>query len=93
MKVIDFKECNTVYAEDQPEYLPLPAHKSDDGVVTSCWGLNIKERLKVLFSGKIFLQVLTFNKPLQPLKMVTDNPAQKSAAPRCVNTAELLERG
>ena len=74
MNVIDFDECNTIYAKDQPEYLPLPSHKTDEGVVTSCWGLSLKERLKVLFTGKIFLQVRTFNKPLQPLKLATDNP-------------------
>jgi len=74
MKIIKFKECNAVYAENQPQYLPLPSHKTSDGVVTSCWRLSIKERLWVLFSGRIFLQVLTFNNPLQPLKMNVANP-------------------
>jgi len=74
MKIIKFKQCNAVYAKNQPEYLPLPSHKSINGRVTSCWGLNIKERLIVLFTGKIFLQVLTFNNPLQPLKISVDNP-------------------
>jgi len=69
MDIVKFKECNIVYAEDQPEYLPLPAHKTDDGVVTSCWGLSFWERLKVAVTGRIFLQVLTFNQPLQPLMM------------------------
>lgn len=74
MENVKFKECNTTYAKDQPEYNPLISHKTDDGVVTSCWGLSVAERLKILLAGKIFLQVLTFNKPLQPLKMVVDNP-------------------
>ena len=78
MDVIKFEECNTTYAKDQPEYNPLVAHKTDDGVVTSCWKLNLKERLGVLFSGKIFLQILTFNKPLQPLKMVVNNPLKST---------------
>lgn len=74
MKVINFKECNSIYAKDQPEYLPLPSHKTEDGKVTSCWKLSFWERLKVLITGRIFLQILTFNKPLQPLKMITHNP-------------------
>lgn len=76
MKIIRFKECNVTYAENQPEYLPLPAHKSDDGRVTSCWGLSFFERLRVALIGRIYLQVLTFNKPLQPLKMVTNRPIE-----------------
>lgn len=64
MKIIKFKECNVVYAENQPEYLPLPSHKSKDGQVTSCWGLSILERFKVALVGRIYLQALTFNQPL-----------------------------
>ena len=74
MDIIKFKECNIVIAENQPEYLNLPAHRSQDGVVTSCWSLNMIERIKVLFSGKLFLQILTFNKPLQPLKLTVEKP-------------------
>ena len=73
MQVIKFKECNNVYAEDQPEYQNLPCHRAKDGTVTSCWSLSFKERLKVLFTGVLFLRVLTFNKPLQPLLMSVDN--------------------
>ena len=74
MKVIKFKQCNITYAENQPEYLPLPAHKAKDGRVTSCWGLSFFERLRVAFIGRIYLRVLTFNKPLQPLKMFVRQP-------------------
>ena len=74
MKIVKFEECNTTYAKDQPQYLQLPCHKTVDGEVTSCWGLSIKERLRVLFTGRIFLRMLTFNQPLQPLKMSVVNP-------------------
>jgi len=66
MKPIEFKEQNCVFAENQPEYLPLPVHKTEDGQVISCWRLTWKERFKVLFGGKMWLSMLTFNKPLQP---------------------------
>lgn len=71
MNVIEFEGCNTIYAKDQDQYLPLPCHKTGDGTVTSCWKLTFIERLQVVFMGKIYLKVLTFNNPLQPLKMST----------------------
>lgn len=72
MKPVEFAEQNCVYAKDQPEYLPLPVFKEQDGTVTSCWQMTFKERLQVLFSGKIWLTLLTFNQPLQPVIMRTD---------------------
>ena len=81
MKIIKFKECNITYAENQPEYLSLPAHKSDDGEVTSCWGLSFFERLRVAVTGRIYLSVLTFNQPLQPLKMLIKKPPTKRSHP------------
>lgn len=74
MKPVKFKEQNTTYAENQPEYLPLPAHKTEDGQVISCWQLSLRERVKMLFSGKLWLRVLTFNGPLQPLAPDVDRP-------------------
>jgi len=74
MKIATFPECNVVYAENQPEYLPLPAHKAEDGTVTSCWRLSLLERLKVVITGRLYLQVLTFNQPLQPLLLTVDKP-------------------
>lgn len=72
MNIIKFPECNVTYAENQPEYLPLPALKMKDGEIVTCWRLSLRERLKVLFSGKIWLNVLTFDRPLQPLLMSVD---------------------
>jgi hypothetical protein len=76
MKPIEFPEHNCVYAKDQPQYLPLPVHKTEDGVVTSCWSLSWRERLKILFTGRIWWSVLTFNHPLQPQRPDVDNPIQ-----------------
>lgn len=63
----EFKGQNVVFAKDQKEYLPLPAFKSKEGLVISCWGLSWKERLKVVFTGRIWVCLMTFNQPLQPL--------------------------
>ena len=76
MKIVKFDECNVTYAENQPEYLPLPALKMADGEIVTCWGLSIRERLRILFSGRIWLSVLTFNKPLQPLLISANKPFQ-----------------
>lgn len=77
MKIIPFKEQTTVYAEDQAEYLPLPAHRFKDdpqGRIACCWQLGWKERIRVLFSGLVWQQVLTFNQPLQPQKLTVEKP-------------------
>ena len=68
MKPIKFKYCNVVYAENQSEYQDLPALKleTDNGEVISCWKLSFKERLIILFTGKMWLSLLSFNKPLTP---------------------------
>lgn len=74
MRPVSFSRENVVYAKDQPEYLPLPAHRTDEGVVTTCWRLSLRERLRVLISGRVFLQQLTFNRPLQPIRLDTQLP-------------------
>lgn len=74
MTPIKFKEMNVTFAENQPEYLPLPAHKGQGGEVISCWKLSWGERLKILLSGRIWLSVYTFNTPLQPLLPTAENP-------------------
>jgi len=73
MKPIEFKEQNVIFAKDQPEYLPLPAFKNDspEGEVVSCWELSFKERLRILFRGKLWVCLLAFNKPLTPMYFST----------------------
>ena len=74
MKPVKFKQQNCVCAENQPEYIPLPAYKSKEGIVTTCWKLSFVERIKVLFRGNIWWQTMTFNKPLQPQRPNVQNP-------------------
>lgn len=73
MKPTEFAGQNVIFAKDQPQYLPLPAHRDKDGMVTSCWQLSFIERLQVFFSGKVWLRQLTFNNPLQPIKVSTES--------------------
>jgi len=68
-----FKESNITFAENQPEYIPLPAfkNKSKSGEVITCWNLSFRERLRILFKGEIWLCLLTFNGPLTPTFITT----------------------
>jgi len=76
MKLIDFPEQTTVYAKHQEPYLPLPAHqfKDAEGRIAFCWTLTWRERLRVLWTGKLWHQVLTFNRPLQPQLLMVEKP-------------------
>jgi hypothetical protein len=77
MRPIEFKGCNVVFAKHQPQYLSLPAHRSADGMITSCWQMTGWEKLKVFFSGKIWLTILVFNSPLQPQRLSVSSPIVK----------------
>ena len=76
MKPVKFKGTNIVFAEDQPQYLPLPAYRDDKGEVTVCYRLTIWERFIVLFRGNMWFQILTFFNPLQPQKLSIRCPFQ-----------------
>ena len=78
MKPIKFKEMNCTYAENQPEYLPLPAYKDFNGEVISCWSLSLYEKMRILLTGKLWITVLTFNKSLQPICTSIDCPFAKT---------------
>lgn len=69
MKPIHFKHENIVFAKDQPEYQPLPALRLDtpECQVISCWKLSFKERVKILFTGRMWISLMSFNKPLTPI--------------------------
>lgn len=74
MKPVEFKEQNAVFGEGQKEYLPLPAYLDEGpyGHVVSCWKLSIKERLRVLLYGRVWLSQMCFHKPLQPQLVMAD---------------------
>lgn len=80
MKIIPFTEQTVVIAKDQPEYIPLPAHQFGDaeGRIACCWKLDFKERLKLLFTGLIWHQILTFGKPLQPQLLTVEKPEMRT---------------
>jgi hypothetical protein len=74
MKPVAFPQATVVFAKDQPEYTPLPAHVSRQGVVTSCWALTELELQALLQTKCIWISQLTFGDPLQPQLPSVDKP-------------------
>lgn len=102
MLPVEFPGHNVVFAKDQPEYIPLPAHKCEfpeemakyqwehdeteqnmfadakhryhTGQVVCCWKLTWRERFKILWSGLLWHEILTFHNPLQPVMLHADRP-------------------
>lgn len=79
MKPIKFKEQNIVFAENQEPYLPLPAYidNKQGGRIFHCWSLTLLERLKILFTGVLWINVLTFNNPPQPILPMAFSPFKR----------------
>jgi len=73
---IKFKEHNKIYAKDQKPYVPLPVFEDEvnGGRVIHCWKLSLLEKIKILFTGKLWIYVANFKKPLQPIKPMVNNP-------------------
>jgi len=66
-----------VWAENQPEYNPLPAVEIveyEQTVTYSRWQLTWKERVKILFTGSLYHGALRFGNPLQPIILTVDEP-------------------
>lgn len=74
MRPIAFPEATVTFARNQPEYLPLPVwfNPTERGEAVSCWRLTWRERVKVLFTGRLWLSVCTYHHPLQPLLPTVD---------------------
>lgn len=76
MNPVKFEEHNKVYAENQDDYIPLPVYEDKEygGRVIHCWKLSVRERIHILFTGKLWINVLNFGKPLQPIMPMINNP-------------------
>jgi hypothetical protein len=76
MNLVSFPEQTVVIAKHQPQYRPLPAHEygDDEGRIVCCWSLSWRERLKLLWTGRIWHHILTFHYPLQPQLLDVTKP-------------------
>jgi len=68
MKPVEFDGFNTVYGKGQEEYIPLPAHRTEDGTVTTEWEFTPEERAAIANGANLRISQLTFNKALQPIR-------------------------
>ena len=57
------------YAKDQPQYQPLPVVRlhGAEGRLISRWTLTDAERAKIAAGEDIYIEMLTFGGPLQPI--------------------------
>jgi hypothetical protein len=78
VKPIEFPQQTQVWAKDQPPYLPLPAYVDLEESV-SLWTLTWRERLLLLFRGRLWLRQCNFGRPLQPVSMTVDDPFVRAA--------------
>ncbi len=81
MDPVTFEGYNMVFGAGQEEYRDLPAHRDDDGQVVSCWRLTWRERFRMLWTGRLYLAVLTFHTPMQPQLPSVENPVAPPASP------------
>ena len=67
-----FEDQEIVYAKDQPEYSPLRTLRGSGPYypVYSRWGLTDEQRKMIADGADIFLELSTFNRPLQPIRML-----------------------
>src|SRR4029077_6208419 len=83
MKPIEFLGQTTIFAKDQPEYQPLPAHvdSSPQKIVTTCWELTAAEVGIVRLTKRIWLQQYSFGQALPPQLPSVSVPEQIHRGP------------
>jgi hypothetical protein len=72
----------TVYAADQPQYIPVRTLRANGkmGAVISRWTLTDEQRRAIAEGADIFLELSTFYQPLQPIRMaISDTSGDKFA--------------
>lgn len=91
MKLIPFPEQTVVIAKDQPEYQPLPAFQfahDPTGRIACCWQLTFRERLKLLFTGRLWHIIMAFHQPLQPQLLQLEKPFTPADVKLATETAK-----
>ena len=67
-KITEKLETNVIYGANQEDkYRTLPAHKTKTGIAAFAFELSDEEVEKVAKNKKIYVSLLTFNNPIQPI--------------------------
>jgi hypothetical protein len=69
------EDFEVTYAKDQPEYAPLRVLRTDKALL-SRWTLTDEERTHIANGGDLFIAVLHFGQPLQPILPVAAGPTE-----------------
>jgi len=76
---VTFPECNVVLAMGQDEYEPLQAYRAPaDGQTICAFRLSPTELEEIAKTRTIWISVLTFNNPFQPIGLSTQCPFERS---------------
>ncbi len=77
------EKYEVIYAHDQPEYIPLRTLVSADHFrsAISRWTLTPEQRKAIAEGADIFLEISTFGKPLQPIRMMVSDDKQPDGEP------------
>ena len=79
MKPIKFKQQNITYTAPaemtDEECGALPACRHENGII-SCWKMTLRERLKILFTGLLWFDVVGVSQP--PIWLGVDTPFIKA---------------
>lgn len=68
MELKEFKEVNVRVAENQPEYITIPAFVNPkEGSITFCFELDQSERERIMDTGEIWFTQLTGGGKMQPV--------------------------
>ena len=74
MNPIEFKQQTGIAAEHQDEYRNLPMYRNETNII-SCWKMTWKERVKVFFTGVVWLNLLQHqSQPITPSLLQVENP-------------------
>lgn len=69
--VAGLEDHEVVYAKDQPQYNPLRVIRSNtsDCQLLTRWTLTPEQRKDILDGADIYLELMTFGHPLQPIRI------------------------
>lgn len=81
MKAVTFPEVNKTLKpcdEHEGRVIPLPVFKAErHGHYVSCWAIPLKERFKMLITGKLWIDVICENEHHQPILPFADCPIHR----------------
>lgn len=74
MNPTPFPQANETFGLHQPQYKTLVACRTKEGEVISRWEPTAEERVLLSQGAPLWLWVLTFGHPLQPVALTLDPP-------------------